>query len=349
MTTPKVQPWVDGVPLATVGAWSDVEIKHNRNGAYEATWTMALRDNQRPRCLRSKAQVEVHAGTRRVFAGTLGQPDWDSLEFAAIGIARQGEGAECFTASRSLTSKPNTAIDQAIARGVTNWVRVSDFGNTDIAGPEGDSSHDDPEPGKLSDLLNLWAEENNSQWRVLNDRRLMIAADDTAPRWFIVPNAGVLGVADDDVTDAVSLRYFDSTANLRRTAVYPATTPPQGIERKASVIDSGPMSASRAMSIATGIYTKALGGKVGWSNGLELFEGQILTAGGRLANLALIRPGQVVRMLDTIDPRNGRHSLDFVIDETIWRPGERSIQLNPVGLAARTWEQILTDYRAKAA
>lgn len=351
MTRSAVHLRVDDVWVETVAAFGEVEVRWRRNGPDEATWTMALRDNERPAFLHRGARVEVYAGARAVFPGALAQPNWDTMEFAAIGAARLGESAECLTAAGAVTSKPNTAFDQATARGVVPWTRVDDFGNTDIAGAEGGASTDDPDPGSVNDLADLWALEEDSQWRVTDDLRLVIAPEDeTEPKWLILPNVAELGVSDDETVDRVFLRYFDSTANKNRTVSYPAVTPPGGMERRASVVSRGPMSAARASAIAAGIYRKALAGQVGWTNGVELVEGQILTRGGLVANLALIRGGDTVRMLGAADPRHrGRRWLDFVVEEATWRPAERSIQLDPVGLAARTWEQILTDFRAKAA
>lgn len=350
MTAPVVQLRIGSTPLATVAAWGDLELKHGEHGPLEATWTMALRGKDRPSCLRRGALVAAYAGAERCWSGVLTEPDWDGKQFAAIGISRLGEGALCLNGTGAVTSKPNTAIDQAAARGIVTWVRSSDFGNADIAGPEGGSGVDDPEPDSLDGLLNLWADEQDSQWYVHPDRRLVEQpVDETAPTWLIIPGAGVLGVADDDITDQVALRYLDSGSGRYRTAFYPPASLPGGVERRASVTHRGPMTLARATSIAQGIYVKAQAGRAGWLNGLDLVEEQILTRGGLKPNLARIRPGQTARMLDAFDPRTGRGYLDFVIAETTWRTAERRIQVNPVGLAAATWEQILTDFNAREA
>lgn len=347
---PAPQIRVGGMWLSTIAGWGDLEVKHGRNGPFEATWNMALGDTERPSPLIRNARVEIYAGPTMVWCGALGQPDWDAKSFAAIGIARQAEGAECMTSGGAITSKPNTAIDQAAARDVVWWTRAGDFGNTDIAGVPGDASNDDPDPGKLTDLLDLWARENDSQWRVTADGRLVIdPEDETEPDWLILPGAGVLGEADDDVADRVFIRYNDSTAGKIRYASYPASTPANGIERRGSVVKRGPMSASRALAIATGMYRQAQAGRIGWTNGIEVTDQQIITKGGHPANLALIRAGQTVRMLDTPDPRNGGRNLDFVIGESTWRPVERTVQLNPVGMVKRTWEELLADNRLEAA
>ena len=338
---------VGGAWLATVAAWGDLEETEGRHGPTEATWGMALRNRERPSCLKRGARVEIYSGAELTWSGSLSEPDWDGRQFAAIGVSRQGEGAQCLNASGDLTTKPNTAIDQAATRGVTDWVRVGNFGNTDLAGPEGDSTHDDPEPGSVDELLNLWADEQSSQWYVHPDRRLVVRPEDeTTPKWLIAPGAGVLGVADDEVTDRVALRYLDSTSGRYRTAFYPPATPAGGIERRASVTNRGPMSSTRATSIAQGIWTRAQAGRTGWLNGLELVEGQILTLGGRPANLAKVHTGDTARLLDTHDPRNGRGYLDFVIGEKTRRHVERKLQVNPVGLVKATFEEIAADFQA---
>lgn len=347
---PAPQIRVGGHWLSTIAAWGDLDVKHGRNGPTEVTFGMALGRTERPSPLIRNAWTEVYAGPHLIWSGTLGQIDWDSRTFAAIGISRQGEGAECMTGGGAITSKPNTAIDAAIARDVANWTRVDDFGNTDIAGVPGDASNDDPDPGKLNELLNLWAFENESQWRVTADGRLIIAPEvESEPDWLIMPGAGELGVAEDDVTDRVFLYYRDSTANRTRVVSYPASTPVNGVERQASVIKRGEMSAARALAIATGIYKWAQRGRTGWTNGVELSDQQVTTLGGQPANLALILPGQTARMLDTPDPRDSGRNLDFVIGDTSWTPDSRTIQVNPVGLAKRSFEQILTIARAEAA
>lgn len=339
---------VGGVWLRTLAAWGDLTVKHGRNGPLEASWSMALPTSRRPSPLVRNARVEIFSGPFLVWSGTLVEPDWDSMTFTALGNSRELEGAECLTAAGAVTSKVNTALDQAKARGAISLVREGDFGNTDLAGPEGSAGVSDPEPGKLNELLNLWAVENNSQWRTTPDGRVTIAPEDEAsPRWLILPGVGTLGVADDDITDRVFLRYFDSAATQYRTASYPATTPAGGVERRASITHLGPMTSARATSIAQGMYNKAQAGRTGWTNGVEAAAGQIITRGGLDANLALIRAGHTVRLLDAVDPRGVSRHTDVVLAETEWRPSDETIQLNPVGLAARTWEQVMEEANAR--
>lgn len=334
--------------LDSVAAWGDLEITHGRNGSQAASWTMALRPGQRPPAMVRNAWVGIYDGPRLTWSGTLSSPDWDGLAFEAVGIARAGEGAECLTSGGAITSKPNTAIDAAINRGVVPWSRGADFGNTDMAGPEGGTGVSDPEPGKLNELLDQVAVESGQQWRVSAAGLLTrYTESEASPSWLVQPGVAEMGEADDDVTDRVFVRYFSSTASAYRTASYPATTPTGGIERRASVTHLGPMDATRATAIAQGIYTRMQSGRTGWTNGFEVGRQQITDLGGNPADLSLIRPGQTVRLLGMRDPRGASHSTDVVIGETVRSPAERTIQINPVGLVAATWEQVLEQANAK--
>lgn len=343
--------YVEGRPLSTIAGWGDLEYVDGRNGPWEATWSMALKPNDWPAELHRNAQVEITCGPNLVSAGTLGEPDRDSMQFTMIGISRAGEGAECLNGSGQVTSKLNTAIDQAIVRGPTRrWVRGGDFGNTDLAGPEGGPGVDDPNPGKLNELLKQRTIESGLQWRVHPEGLLVpYAEDESTPDWLVLPGAATMGVADDDVTDVVFLRYFSSTAGQLRTAQYPASTPEGGIERRASITHLGPMNSTRATAIAEGMWRRMLEGRTGWTNGIELTVGQIITPGGQLADFSLIRGGQAVRLMDTPDPRGVGQDLDVVIDEVRRAPASQTIQLNPVGLVARTFEQVAEEANAREA
>lgn len=342
--------YVDGWPLESIAAWGEPEVIHGRNGPLELTWEMALGARQRPHPLVRNAFVELYDGPLLIWSGVLSQPDWDSLQFRAIGIARLGEGAECLTSGGAVTSKPNTALDSAITRQVVPWVRGYDFGDDPIAGDDGAAGVDDPEPGKLSELLGKWELEDPDGGKAFIAPSGLITKrieDETKPRWFVLPGIAQVGAADDDVTDRVFLRYYSSSAGRYRTASYPATTPPGGIERRASITHLGPMTSTRATNIAKGMYRKAQEGRVGFTNGIEVSSRQLIDAGGNYANLAQVIGGDPVQVQDSPDPRGVALDFNFVLDETRWKPAEDLIQLNPVGLVARTWEQVMEDANAR--
>lgn len=339
--------YVGGVALESVAGWGDPEVVHGRHGPLELSWEMSLGRNERPSLLARNAFVELCAGVQTIWSGVLSQPDWDSLQFRAIGIARLAEGAECLAADGTLTSRPNVAIDRAIARGVISpWYRDFDFGSTPISGADGGAGVDDPQPGKLDELLDDWTLEDttNRQWYVEPSGRLGVnSEDETTPRWFISPGIAELGVADDEITDRVFVRYFDPAAGRNTNASYPSTTPNGGIERRADITHRGPMTAARATTIAKGLYTRAGAGRLGFTNGIEVSGEELRDAGNNRAPFALVRGGHVVQAKETVDPRGVPGDFNFVLEETRWRPADDVIQLNPVGLVPRTIEQLLED------
>lgn len=351
---PDLEVYIGGQPLSTIAAWGDAEITHGRNGPIAATWGMALKPKERPYQLVRNAPVTWRSGGRRISFGILDEPDWDAGEFTMIGGARLGEGAEPLTAAGAITSKLNTAIDQAVARGVTRgWYRGGDFGNTDLAGPEGASGVDDPNPGKLNELMDLWATQGSvggvtRQWRVTGDGLVVpTVEDESTPQLLLLPGTTSIGVSGTEVTDRVFLRYNDSAATRLRTASYPAQTPIGGIERRASIVHLGPMTAARTTTIAEGMYRRAQAGRTGWTNGWELSADQMTTVGGQRPSLALVRAGVTAQAMDQPDPRGASPALNVVLDETTWRVAEGLIQLNPVGLVARTWEQVMAEALAR--
>lgn len=343
--------YVNEWPLEAVAAWGDLEVIHGRNGPREMTWEMALGPRERPHPLIRNAAVELYDGPLLIWAGSLSQPDWNSLRFVAIGIAELGDGAECLSGG-AVTSKPNPAIDSAISREVVPWIRGYDFGDDPIAGDDGAAGVDDPEPGKLGELLDKWEleDEDGGKWHVAPSGLVTKRVEDvTKPLWFVRPGVAQVGAADDDVTDRVFLRYFSSTAGRSRTASYPAATPRGGVERRASITHLGPMTSTRATNIAKGMYRKAQEGRIGFTNGIEVTSRQLSDRGNHDANLAQVLAGDPVQVQDTQDPRGSSAGLDFafVLDETRWRPADDVIQLNPVGLVSRSWEQVVIDANAR--
>lgn len=333
--------------LSSIGPTTDLELSTNRRGSYEATWTMSFADPLRrhPALVRGKL-VDAYLGPVPIWTGTFTEPNWADGSFAAIGTYREAEGTVATNAAGRPTTKPNTAIDEAIARGQLTWERIAEFTDTAKAGGDGGSGSggaDDPEPVQLIDLMDAAKTAESKQWRVDRWRRLVeYGIDEAAPDWLIVPDSGVLGVADDHRVDRVILTYKDSAeGDKRRSVSWPATALPGGIEFRADISRWGPMSAANATLYATGIYVRLGSGRDGWTNGLNLVAGQILTPGGRVAHLSNVRGGQVAWMLGVPDRRSTALYTPFVIDETKWRVAENTIDLNPVGMVARSPEAVL--------
>lgn len=342
ITRPEVR--IGGRWMSGIAPWGDLHTSTRLVGDWQASWSM-IRDPrkrlQRHPALVYGASVEVKLGPVCVWCGSLTEPDWDSGELVALGAPREAEGALALTSGGTMTTKPNVAVDQAIARGALSWTRKDDFGSTAIGKADGQS-----DLKSVARLLDAWAEDvdNTRTWRV--DRRRVLHAiepDETDPDWFITPGAGEMGAADDDRVDRMFVRFADSTAGgALATASYPAATPAGGIERGADITNRGSITPTKAGKIAEGIWRK-MNGASGWTNGLTVNRSQVTTKGGIAANLGLIKAGDAARLLGTPDPRSLAHHIDVVIGETDYDWSAGTIQLNPVGLAARTFEAVLEE------
>jgi hypothetical protein len=342
ITRPEVR--IDGWWLSGIVPWGDLKTATRQTGDWQASWSIIrppTKKTLRHPAFRSGAPVEVKIGPVVVWVGALTEPDWDAGEMTALGAPREAEGAAPLTAGGEVTSKPNTAVDQGIVRGALGWTRGDDFTNTEIVSSDGTAQFN-----SVARLLDAWAadDDNPTGWRVGRDRVLRIAADtETDPAWFITPGSGELGVADDERVDRVFLRFSDSTDSGNfHTASWPATTPVGGTEKLAAITNLGQITPTKAQNLAKGIWRK-MQGRSGWTNGLNVNRSQVTTEGGIAADLGLIKAGDAMRLLGVPDPRGLAHNLDVVIGDTDYDWAAGTIQLNPVGLAARTFEAVLED------
>jgi hypothetical protein len=326
--------WLSGI----VQHWGGLKTSTRLRGDWEASWEVILPAGQRHPALVYGARVEVYLGPQRVFVGTLTEPDWDSGEMVAIGACREGESTPALTSGGVATTKPNTAVDAAITRGVLSWTRVGNFGTTAVGA-------DDDQGGVYSvqSLLDAWAAEQDptSGWRINRNRELTIEIPtETDPAWFVVPGSGEMGSADDDRVDRIFVRYVSSANGRLATASYPAASIAGGVEKTMDITDRGRKSSTQATNIAKSQWNK-LQGRSGWTNGLTVTSGQVTTKGGVRADLALIRAGQSMRLLGVRDLRGLASNTDVIIGDTEYDWDEDTLQINPVGLAAGDVESSL--------
>lgn len=327
---------VGGVWLSSLGWWGEPKVTHRWPlGCWELTWVMNLPAYQRPYALRTGAVVEAFWGPGRIWMGKLTEPDWDQQEFVAEGLSRQAEGALCFDSGGATTSIPDTAIDQAILRGIVNWSRPASLSSVAFAEKAATDSLN-----YLGALLDAWSTSVSKRWAVGANGVVYAAPDPPAPTWYVMPDAGDLGVADEDYVSAVYGRYRNTTG-VFSTASAIDTTPPAGPkEIGVDLTPLGRINSTKATAVVTGILaqTKA---QTGWTNGLTVRPDQITSLGGIKAHGALVIAGQMVRLQGLRDERGLAAATDIVLGETVWDVTEDLVTLNPVGLAARDLASIV--------
>lgn len=338
VTRPEIR--VGGFWLSSIvpQGWGQLKHATRKNGAWQVSWTIpGVRTWRHPALVRG-ARVELMLGPICIAVATLAEPDWDSGEFFAKGACRDGETTVSITAGGSATTKPNTAIDAAATRGAVSWTRVGDFGNTAVG--QADSTGG---LVTLQSVLEAWAQEQKSNWAIENNRaRSLIVrpVDEGTVDWYVAPGSGTLGSAEDERVDRIFVRYISSTTHRRATASYPASAPTGGVEDPVDITGRGPMTAAKAADIAEGMWSD-LQGRSGWTNGLTLSYGQVTTPGGIVADLALIKGGDTIRLLGVPDERGVALHTDVVLGDTEYDWDEDDLQANPEGLAARDTESAL--------
>ncbi|UUW88407.1 hypothetical protein [Pimelobacter simplex] len=341
-TRPEVRITANGAAfwLSTIVPFTWGELKHSTrtNGSWQASWTIPIVPNWRHPALVYGAAVEIFLGPVCVWAGSLEEPNWDAGEFVAIGACRDAETNPGLTSLGVASTVPNVVVDAAIADGgLAGWTRVGDLGATAVGQADGTGGL-----VSISSILDAAAQEAGvgTRW-VVNEQRqvLMSPVDETKPTWHVIPGSGVLGSAAEERVDRIYVRYIDATTGRRATVSYP-TSGPARMKRTADITDRGLKTVAQATAIAQDEWNK-LQGRSGWTNGLTLTAGQVTTPGGAIADLALVRAGDTVRLLGVPDARGLAQNTDVVLAETDYDWADDQLQANPVGRAARDENSVL--------
>lgn len=346
-----IQVLVDGVWLTSFLSWGDLSYSRSWPlGCKEASWSITSRYGAHPTLLRPGAKVELRRGCRRVWAGTLQEPDWNGkdAQLTAKGPSGEGDGYQAFTnpAGSAASYNPYEAITAAIARGL-DWKLTDSVPNYVLLNEPTDLY-------TVSGLLTATALVNSYRWGVDADRRVYYAMDKTAndygPDYIVRPGVADLAVATDNYASHVVLRYEDVADNVVKTVSYPGLASAPTVYEKLygrvewakSVVDLGPMATWTAFSIAAAIRNRSMSQPT-WASGLSLLPGELLTRGGVPVDHARVRENQCVRVLGVHDPITHKRYIDFTIGNVSRNVDEKTLNIDPVDIAARTPEEVFTD------
>lgn len=330
--------WLAEIGPASAPAWTTTV----DGGCGEASWQMTLPATFRHPALRRGKLVEIRLGSANVWSGVLSEPEYgdNGWEFHATGLADQGDGYLCLDATGTPTTVPNTAVDQAIARGLP-WTRPTSVSAVPFGNNGSDVETDNL--NYVTDLLDAYANSVSQRWGVNADGALYLKADDTAPTWHMTPGSGTFGLADDDYASHVYLRYYDANYT-RRVATVGDATAASLYGRQEYPVDGtnlGAISTATATSVANGLLAKGLA-RLGWTNTLEPTRYELTTTGGAQAYLPLVKAQQMVRLHGLTDEQGQPVPyVDFVIGSTNYDAAENKLSIAPVGLVARTLSDVL--------
>ena len=332
--------WCAGRPLTTIAGWGELEWSHAADGGCKAaSWQMALPLTYTHPALMRGSLVQIKCGPANLWAGLLTEPDVDdNWTFHAVGLSELGRGdylAE--DAAGNTTSKPDTAIDQAIARGLP-WTRPASLSNAAFAGT-------DPTDGinYVGALLDAWADSVGKRWGVNADGQVYAVADPTIPTWYLTPDSGRMGLADDEYASDLHVRYLASGGYA--TTIVGDANAVRTLGRREFPVNAtslGLITSTQAAIVGNALLAKGKA-RMGYTNGVEVSKYQLTTPGGTPAPLSFVKAGDLVRMFGvTNEQGQPLPFLDWVIGETQYTAGSDAISLTPVGLVSRTLGDALT-------
>jgi hypothetical protein len=350
--------------IGTYGSWDDLTWTTRWGdgacGMFEASWTMPLPADFEHPLLRRGVLVELMAGPYRIGSPlilsepTRGTGVDNPWQFTATGIGREVEGDNTFIAldgAGNTNNQGQTVVDQAIARG---WRIAGRDANIPAGGVSTVATTDDLK--SVGAVLTEIAEVSSQRWGVGQDNLVRLLSDPTSPTWTCTPVVPSIGTADDDYATAVYGRYYNSGAG-NALATVSASSSAANTEAKfgrrefpVDLTPMGPMPTSNAQTIVNTILAKSKG-RLAWTSGLTLTSNELLSIGGVPADLSLVEAGQMVRIQGVFSDLleyNGQTYLDFIIGETRYTYGEPTIDINPLGLAARDLARIVEEVTGMA-
>lgn len=327
-----------GVWLNQIAPWGGLSVSWTwgagGGGVGVVDWQMSLPPDFDHIALRRGSLVEVMDGGTVAGLATINQPGRtdDGLEFHATGIQRDAEHYLSFDGTGASTSTPDTAVDQAIARGL-RWNRPDTLSAVPLVA--GDVTQG---LNYLSDLLNALTEEAGNRWYVDGSGAVRLALDPTTPTWQIVPGVADFVPADDDYATALFGRYIEGGTSKTATSTDLAMAARFG--RREYGIDLtmlGGITTARADARLAGLRAH---GKASLSlaDRIEVTRDQLLTFDGTPAPLSMVRAGHMVRAYGTsgdVLALIGAPYVDFVLGE-VTDNDDGVLTLAPIDLAPRS-------------
>lgn len=312
-------------------------------GCLDAAWKMDLPPNTFPRALAANAHVEIWDGPIRVWAGYLSEPvPGETWSLHAKGWhAAFGNLLALDALASAPSAVPNVAVPAAITRAGLPITVGSALGSTTIGGAD-----ETVQANYVLPLLDRYAADAGMRWAVDANYTLTVAADPTTPRYLRDSAEALRGTADDDYVTHVYPRFVSAIdgatgdpTDYGLGSVASNTTPAGRRERQMDLTDLGLLTEAGAEALAQG-QLDLNSGRMGYTEPMELAFGELIRPGGSPARLGHVKAGEMLRGF-TVADASGAVQLgmtqDVVIGRTTYRDGAKTISVQPVGLAPRTF------------
>lgn len=326
---------VDGTFLATYGGWGDLEWVDGQRGTESIAWAMPA---SRRTVLKGAFKVEVYYGAMLVAAGRMLEPDRESGDFNAKGIAMLGDDYKALDAGGAVTTKVDTAVDQAIARGLP-WVRPDSISTTDL------STDTLGEIPTVTEILDAWADDNNKRWAVTPAGVLYTYTDPTAATYHMLRTVP-LAVSREQFASTLFGRIRTSTGGYAtRSAV--DTDAETRFGHKEETVDMtglGYLTNVKADNMLSNMLKKGRA-RLGYANSIEAGPGDLLSAGGVPVDVNTVTAAELkIRLHNLWDDTRDLHGQlyhDVLIERVIHKQGDKTIELQPVQMDAVSLEDLI--------
>lgn len=341
------------VPLDALGTVSSLSYTSAvPGGDTTCALSLGLAVNANPWALTVGRRLEVRDGPGRVWSGILGDPQRGTpWQVSGTGLSALAADYLALDASGNLTTNPNTAVDQAIIRGLP-WVRTATLPTPTVTASGSD----------VGSLLDAVAAASGDSWTVGADgtvSMLSVAAPTTAD--YILDASSTPGgrTIDGFATDLWAKYQPPVTVSGAGTIAgapaliaadkNPASTASRPFGRREAIYDTtpgGPITSANAQIMADGVLA-LVQPRANFTGSLPVVPGALLTPGGMPARLAQVRAGQVVRLVGVSpDPTLGEltfsTSFPIVIGAWAYDAIADAAVLTPLGAKSRDLGSLLT-------
>lgn len=338
------------VPLDNLGPVGGVRFANAASGGdVDCSLTLDIPADANPPALTLGRSLFVADGPMTVWSGLLADPKRGSpWQITGQSLSSLGGNYLALDSDSQITADPNTAIDQAIARGLP-WIRTIDLPTTTVANNGSDVA-------SLMDAVALGA---GSYWQVDTDSHVQLAELETDPSLILAsittPGGRTVDAFATDVwAKYVSIAYDADNNVIAGPTLYvaadanPALSAPRPFGRVEAVYDAtpaGPITSDTAQTMADGALALSKP-QPSFTGDLTITPGALTSVGGQPVRLSTVRAGRKVRMVGVQpDPVLGEQvfaiSVDIVIGQWEYDADSDTAKLTPLGAAKRDLASIL--------